>query len=156
MTHLSPLSPTKTFKNELFHTNSSHQILGRVLSPREQSNNHHIRQGFHIPYLRRCPSPGIQESRITITTVRLDTICARSAPSACVHTAILNISAMMDGENSHWLRSVFQTWSCFRSSHNLHRKPRHCCTRWLNALTRQQPTLPLRHHVETILVRIVL
>ena len=56
--------------------------------------------------------------------------------------------------NSHWLRSVFQTWACFHSSHN--NRQRHCCTGWLNALALQQPTLPLRYHVEQIWVWVVL
>ena len=42
-----------------------------------------------------------------ITTVRIDTIDAHSARSACVHTAIVNISTLVDGGNYHWLRSVF-------------------------------------------------
>ena len=58
------------------------------------------------------------ESRITITTVRIDTIDAHSVRSTCVRAAIVNISAMMDGrENAQWLRSVFQTWSRCRSSY---------------------------------------
>ena len=95
--NLSPLSPTKT---EPFHIDSSHQIPRRISSPLpKQSNDHHNRQGLGC--------------KITITTVRIDIIDARSARSACVHTAIVNTSAPMDGRNAHWLRSVFQTWSCF-------------------------------------------
>ena len=45
------------------------------------------------------------ESRIT--TVRIDTIDARSVRSARVHTAIVNTSTLVDGRNAHWLRSVF-------------------------------------------------
>ena len=41
----------------------------------------------------------LPESRIIATTVRTDTIDARSAWSTCVHTAIVNNSALMDGGN---------------------------------------------------------
>ena len=68
----------------------------------------------------------LRESRITTTTVRIDTIDARSARSACVHAAIVNISALMDGGNSHWLRSVFHV-VLFLSSNNLHHKQHASC-----------------------------
>ena len=70
----------------------------------------------------------LPESRVTITTVQTDTIDARSARSACVHTASVNIAALMDGGNSHRLRSVFQTWSCLCSLQNLQQKYRHSFT----------------------------
>ena len=34
-------------------------------------------------------------------------------PHVCIHTAIVNISTLVDGGDTHWLRSVFLTWSCF-------------------------------------------
>ena len=82
-------------QHELFHTDSSQRILRRISSPLlEQSNKHCHRQGFHLTSV----DVRLLESRIAITTVRTDTIDARSARSACVHTAIVNISALMDGE----------------------------------------------------------
>ena len=65
------------------------------------------------------------KSRITITTVRIDTIDARSARSACVHTAIVNVSALMDGEIPFAWQCV-SNWSCFHSSHD--HWHRHCFT----------------------------
>ena len=38
------------------------------------------------------------ESRITTTTVRIDTIDAHSAQSACAYTAIVNYAALVYGE----------------------------------------------------------
>ena len=103
----------------------------------EHSRKHDNRQDLHIPYLRRCHNHNCanRHHRRTSRAVR------RCAYGNRQHFGT-------DGRrDSHWLRSVFQTWACFHSSHN-HRH-RHCCTRWLNALARQQPTLPpattLRH-----------
>ena len=75
-------------QHEPFHTDSSHRIPRRILSPLlEQPDKHHNLQGFHISL---SPSMSSPESRITVATVRTDTIEARSARSACVHTAIVN------------------------------------------------------------------
>ena len=90
-----------TFTNEdvqtrASHTGNPHRILRRISSPLlEQPSKHDNRQSFHIPYLRRCPSPRIQDHNHNCTT---DTIDARSARFACVHVVIVNISALMDGE----------------------------------------------------------
>ena len=105
--NLSLLSPTRTFKHEPFLISNSRRILRRTLSSLlEHSSEQRNRQGFHIPDLRRCLSPGI---RITLNLALV--IDARSAQSACAHTAIVNIAALMYGEiliDS----TVFQTWSC--------------------------------------------
>ena len=57
-----------------------------------------------------------------ITNVRIDTIDARSARSACVHTAIVNISQVMDGEILVGFAVYVSNVLLFRSSHNLHKQ----------------------------------
>ena len=85
-----------TFTNTLFHNDSSHRVLVSCARHR---------------------------TRTPITTVRIDTIDARSVQSACLRTAIVTISytaigtisALMDRRKYSSVRNVFQTWTCFRS-----------------------------------------
>ena len=67
------------------HTDSWHRILRRITT---------IVMVF--TYLLSV-DVRLLECRITTTPVRTDTIEERSARSACVHTAIVNISALMEG-----------------------------------------------------------
>ena len=52
------------------------------------------------------------ESRITVATVRIDAIDARSARSTCVHASIVNMSVETDGRKMPSGFAVcFKTWS---------------------------------------------
>ena len=79
-----------TFTNTLFHNDSSHRFLVRA---RHRTRTTIVRVFAFLPSV----DFRLLESRITITIVRIDTIEARSAQSACAHTAIVNIAA----RNSH-------------------------------------------------------
>ena len=110
MTNLSPLSPWNTFKHIPFHTDSSHRILRRILSPLlEQSNKHRNRQCFHTPYLRRRPSPGIKDHNHQLFTSRRTFRAVRM----CAYGNRQHFCTGGRGCNYRWLRSVVQTWSCF-------------------------------------------
>ena len=123
--NLSPHSSNDDIQHELIQPDSSPRILTRNSSPLvEQPNNYHNRQGFHTPYLRRCPTSGIQDHQHNCTnchhprTFRTVRLCA-NAPRQHFCT---------DGawEILNDLNGVLP----LRSSHNLHHK----ATRWLNAL----------------------
>ena len=67
-------------------------------------------QEFGLVFLQVTSDLRLLKSRVTIATVRIDTIDARSVRSTCVHAAILNISVLTEmEEDTQWLRSVFQT-----------------------------------------------
>ena len=124
--NLSPLSPTKTFKHGLFHIDSPHRILRCILSLREQSNKHNNRQGFHIPYLRRCPSPGSQDHNHSCST--------RSA-------------RVQYGNRQHFGTDGREKFSlasqCVSNAVSFSLVAQPQATRWLHALARQQPTLSM-------------
>ena len=82
---------TTTFTNTLFHNDSSHRVLVRA---RHRTRTTIVRVFAFLPSV----DFRLLESRITITIVRIDTIEARSAHSACAHTAIVNIAAPVYGE----------------------------------------------------------
>ena len=122
--NLSPFSPTKTFQHDPFHIDSSHQILRRISFPLlEQSNSNHNRQGFHILYLRRCPSPGIQDHNrklyeLTPSKFRAVRMCAcGNRQHFCTVGREKFSLASQCVSNVVWLLS----------SHNLHHKHRAGC-----------------------------
>ena len=75
---------TRAFPRQLVASDSQTHL---VFIARANNQTTHS-SGFHIPDLCRYPSPGIGHST-------LHTIDPRSARSVCVHTAIVNISALV-------------------------------------------------------------
>ena len=138
--NLSPLSPTKTFNTSLstLTVRTEFSDASRLHCSNKRTSSIIVKVFTYLISVHvRLP-----ESRVTITTMRHDTIDARSTRSACVHPAIVNISAVMDGG----LRIGFAV--CFKRGLVFTRRTT-CITstntisRWLNALAQQQPALPL-------------
>ena len=93
ITNLSLLSPTRTFNTSL-----STSIARVGFSDASRLHCSHNQASIKIVrVLHIVLSPSMSVSWIPSTTLGTDTVDARSARSACVHTAIINISALMDG-----------------------------------------------------------
>ena len=138
--NLSPLSPTKKLNKSIstLTVRTGFSDASRLHCSNNQTSTTIVKVFTYLISVHvRLP-----ESRVAIKTVRTDTIDARSARSACVQPAIVNISALMD----RGLRIGFAV--CFKRGLVFTRRIT-CITstdtisRWLNALAQQQPALPL-------------